>query len=108
MLKMNNPYWVSSDTCYGPTESGVAALTLVKERSGSLSNGEGILLRIVFDLWNGSGEASLWDIINGLDPGVAQALGELLMVIPDADPELIDRWEEHWKGYDPAKEFFSS
>ena len=35
--------------------------------AGVYSSGEKVLLRVALDLWNGSGHAQLWDLIEGLD-----------------------------------------
>lgn len=99
-------YWRSSDLGdSGPTDEAWTELHLAHKGGSLLSTGEKTLLQVVFDLWDGSGRASLWDMMNNLDTGVCQSIGELLMALADEDPRVADEWEKTWAGYDPAKEF---
>jgi len=91
----------------GPADEAWTELYLIHSSESLLSAGEKTLFQVVFDLWNGSGKASLWDMMNNLDAGVFQAIGELLMSLADDDPRVIDAWEKTWLGYDPAKESFA-
>lgn len=91
----------------GPTDAGFDEVYLVLESESSLSAGEGVLLRVVFDLWNGAGRVTLADMREHLDSGVCQAIGELLMAESQDDFKLIDEWEKTWTGFDPAKDFSS-
>ena len=97
--------WEQSDIG-GPTEDGVDELHRILAGKSLLSCGEATLIKVVFDFWAGSGETSLWDMMNNLEPGVCRSIGELLMAISEDLPRAIDEWEESWSGYDPTKAFF--
>jgi hypothetical protein len=91
----------------GPTEEAVFELERVLHEETLLSRGEGVLLRVVFDFWNGGGKVSLWEMMENLDRGVFLAIGELMVALGDDDPAEVDAWVTKWQGYDPAKEFFA-
>jgi hypothetical protein len=39
----------------------------ILSETGGFSSGERVLIRVGLDLWNGSGQVSLWDVIERLD-----------------------------------------
>lgn len=71
-------YWTSD----GPTPEACA---LLDAGIGALSHGEQIVLRVAFDLWNGSGKATVDDLVTVLDQkNLNAALTAILEVRPDA------------------------
>jgi hypothetical protein len=88
----------------GPSEDAAHELYLVREGDSRLSSGQKVLLKVAFDLWNGSGGASFHDIREWLDAAIVQSIGELMMSASQDDPSLLDHWEETWGKYDPSAE----
>lgn len=74
LLKANRleSMWESNEVGFGngPTRLAVSQLSLIKTGESLLSFGEQIILRIAFDLWNGAGDASLWNMMVYLDAKV--------------------------------------
>jgi hypothetical protein len=86
----------------GPTEEGCRELRAVKERTSSLSHGEGILLAVAFDVWNGVGQCTLWNMSVWLSEDQLHAVGELLIAMSARDKgEKIGAWIAVWG---PAEE----
>ena len=107
-MKGLHRFWAHSDLGHwGPTEEARQELHLMNDSCSSLSSGEQVLLRVVFDIWDGSGRASMGHILTKLDQGVAKSIGELL-VAASRGPDEVDAWSEEWRGYDPNEEFFAS
>jgi hypothetical protein len=101
-------FWEYSDVgMCGPADDAAGELYAVMEGNSRLSAGEGVLLRVVFDLWNGNGKVSLWDIWENLQAPIVQSIGELMMSMSQEDPSLVDEWEKTWAGFDPAADFFA-
>lgn len=68
--------------------------------AGAFSSGEKILVRLALDLWDGSGNVRLWDIIERLDDenyrNVLLGLRHLRRIDPD-EPEY--RWRQPKMAY---------
>ena len=68
--------------------------------AGAFSSGEQILVRVALDLWNGSGDVRLWDIIERLDDenyrNVLLGLRHLRRIDPNG-PEM--RWRQPKMAY---------
>lgn len=92
---------------YGPTREAVSTLWRVQDGCSGLSTGEGIVLWIAFDIWNGGGKAALPEILQHLPPAIVQAVGELLTAVASGATSYIDEWERKWAGYDVAANFFA-
>lgn len=76
----------------GPTEGAVAQLHRAEDGECLLSNGEQVMLRTAFDIWNGGGGATLWDMMTGLEPDMSVAIGDLVLRASQDDPDLVDEW----------------
>ncbi len=70
----------------GPTDQ---ACRLLKDDGGPMSNGEALMLRVAFDVWNGRGGATLGDMLGTFDAGNLRAIAELLMALADGD---VNEW----------------
>jgi len=99
--------WECSDLGHcGPSEEAVNELR-TEDFESQLSSGQRALLRIAFDLWNRSGQATLSDVVEKLDPKITHAFSELLMSMSSDDPNDLELWEREWTKYDPSTDFFN-
>ena len=55
----------------GPTDE---ACRLLQDAGGPMSHGEIVMLRVAFDLWNGHGKATVYELISVLDNGNLRAV----------------------------------
>ncbi len=55
----------------GPTAE---ACRLLQDAGGPMSHGEIVMLRVAFDLWNGHGKATVYELISVLDNGNLRAV----------------------------------
>jgi hypothetical protein len=68
--------------------------------AGVFSSGEKILVRVGLDLWNGSGQVSLWDIVERLDVDNYQnVLAGLLNLRRTDDDESGIIWRQPKRAY---------
>lgn len=74
---------------------------ILLSRSAGFSSGQRVLIRTALDLWNGSGEVKLWQIIEDLDANnyknVIQGLGHLRGIDEDDDSGM--RWRQPKMAY---------
>lgn len=78
------------------TETGPTS-TAVKYLEGSpLSSGEQLLLRAAFDLWNGHGKVTLWDLMGTLDATRTELLFSLALAVTNGG-HAVDTWIEQRK-----------
>lgn len=75
----------------GPTEEACA---LLAARGGYLSGGQGVLLLVAFDFWNGEAKVGFDQIAYRLDASRQRRVAELLIAL-SAGPDAIDQWIEH-------------
>jgi hypothetical protein len=75
-------------TLDGPTEE---ALDLLKRNGGPLSHGQAIMLRVAFDVWSSSGNATVGEMLGTLDNANLFAVGSLLVELSNSRP-AIDNW----------------
>lgn len=73
--------WVSS----GPTEAAFAYL------KAPLSAGEGLLVRIAWDTWNGSGKVSLAEMFARLSKSHVYVITALIDAVAEG-PDCVDEW----------------
>ena len=67
----------------GPTDKAVFYV----DKGSPLSSGETLLLNVAFDVWNGSGHATVGDLLTTLDNENLAAVIELMLVArPGARP----------------------
>lgn len=71
-----------------PTEGAFEALA---DGDGALSRGEHLMLRVAWDLWNGSGKATIAECLARLDTGNLLAVGTLITAIADGS-RAVDEW----------------
>ena len=73
---------------------------ILLDQASGYSSGESILIRVALDLWSGSGDVLLWEIIEKLDErtfaGVIAGLGYLREIPPDG-PEIL--WRQSKTAY---------
>jgi hypothetical protein len=70
----------------GPTPKACAWL-----KSNPLSSGESLLLRSAFDLWNGAGKVTLWDLQGTLDQSHCLRLFSLILAAGSGGV-AVDKW----------------
>ena len=73
------------------TESGPTPQACKYLKGNPLSSGEDILLRAAFDLWNGAGKVTLWDLQGKLDQKHAEHLLSLVIAIGRGS-DAVDQW----------------
>ena len=56
-----------------------------------LSSGERLMVRVLRDLWNSRGGASVGDLFRTFDNDNLRCLGELLVALADG-PDALDAW----------------
>ena len=75
----------------GPTDD---ALALLAKNGGPLSHGQAIMLKVAFDLWSSSGNASVADLVDVLDDGnLAAVLNAFTVARPQVRLELTRLWK---------------
>jgi hypothetical protein len=79
-------------TATGPTER---AEELLKQAGGPLSHGEKVMLFVAWALWNGQGGLTFGEVINTLDRGNLEAVGELLVALGEGST-AIEGWLERY------------
>ena len=100
-------YWSKADIGGGPADKIFTERRRINDGESLLSTGEQIILRVCLDLWSQSGNVSLAEIVQQLDPMVAHCIGELLMAIGSETPGgALDEWVAKWRSFD-AKATFS-
>lgn len=67
------------------------AMALLEADGGPLSSGERVVVLAAWNIWNGSGNVSLSDVVHRLDDRCLAALGSLLVAIAGGG-SAIDRW----------------
>lgn len=77
-------------TLEGPSPQ---AMTLLETDGGPLSSGERAVVLAAWNIWNGSGNVNLSDVVHRLDDRCLAALGALLVAAAGGAGE-IDRWLE--------------
>lgn len=82
----------------GPTDRAIA---LLKQRGGTMSHGEWLMVAAAWDTWNGRGGLKLADALATLDGNNLRALGSMLVAIAE-DADAVDRWLAHWTPSGPA------
>ena len=82
----------------GPREKAWEKLRELNNEESSLAFGEGVLLRVAFDLWGGnSGSATLYQMVTHLDSDILFAVGDLMVrASPHSDSSLVDDWISSW------------
>lgn len=83
----------------GPRDEAVEEFRLIQEGIRRHGFGKSILIRVAFDVWNGSGGSKIQDIMQHLEAHLVQAIGALI-VAASQDPEAVDFWLSEWKDPD--------
>jgi len=84
--------WEYSEVgAFGPNDSAREALALVNEGVSPLSHGEKIVLRVAFDLYNGTGGAKIYDVLNSLQAETVQVIGEIFKKAFESRTENLNK-----------------
>lgn len=70
----------------GPTKT---AVMLLEKGGGYLSGGERVLLRAAFDLWAGTGDCKVADLLSTLDGPRLRAVAEAILARDDRPVALL-------------------
>lgn len=62
-----------------------------------LSSGERIWLRTVFDFWDGTGQAPIYELMNRLEQPLLDMVGQLLSALAQPNSAAIDKWLNDWR-----------
>lgn len=69
---------------HGPARDAFASI-------GVLSSGEGLILRVALDIWNGTGNANVSDLVHILDKERLDLVLSLLAAV-NAGSDAVDEW----------------
>lgn len=83
------PYWTPDGRGVPrPTDRACA----VRDGDTRLCESEALLVRVAWDVWNGSGEASLERILHSFDRANLMMVGSLLVNIAAPSSARVDEW----------------